>query len=79
MYLHTFQLTLFPSQMDRSIWKTEMFNEVSDPRSMPDFLYHEWRGSAQIKAMKKIAETNPITDLVQYRELAAFAEVWIRA
>ena len=33
--------TLFPSQMDRSIWKQRCLMQVSDQRSMPDFLYHE--------------------------------------
>ena len=41
MYLHTSQRTLFPSQMDRSIWKQRCLTQVSDQRSMPDFLYHE--------------------------------------
>lgn len=53
--------------------ETEMFNAGFRPAINAGFSVSRVGGSAQIKAMKKIA--GPIrTDLAQYRELAAFAQ-----
>lgn len=53
--------------------ETEMFNEGFRPAINAGLSVSRVGGSAQIKAMKKIA--GPIrTDLAQYRELAAFAQ-----
>ena len=53
--------------------ETEMFNAGFRPAINAGLSVSRVRGSAQIKAMKKIA--GPIrTDLAQYRELAAFAQ-----
>ena len=53
--------------------ETEMFNAGFRPAINAGLSLSRVRGSAQIKAMKKIA--GPIrTDLAQYRELAAFAQ-----
>ena len=53
--------------------ETEMFNAGFRPASNAGLSVSRVGGSAQIKAMKKIA--GPIrTDLAQYRELAAFAQ-----
>ena len=40
---------------------------------MPDYQYHVLGGSAQIKAMKKVAGTLRL-DLASYRELESFAQ-----
>ena len=53
--------------------ETEMFNAGFRPAVNPGLSVSRVGGSAQIKAMKKIA--GPIrTELAQYRELAAFAQ-----
>ena len=53
--------------------ETEMFNSGFRPAVNPGLSVSRVGGSAQIKAMKKIA--GPIRiDLAQYRELAAFAQ-----
>ena len=59
---------------DRQIFlETEMFNAGFRPAVNPGISVSRVGGSAQIKAMKKIA--GPIRiDLAQYRELAAFAQ-----
>ena len=46
--------------------------QVSDQRSMPDFLYHELEDHTD-QGNEEDRRTNR-TDLAQYRELAAFAQ-----
>ena len=53
--------------------ETEMFNSGFRPAVNPGFSVSRVGGSAQIKAMKKIAGSIRI-DLAQYRELAAFSQ-----
>ena len=54
--------------------ETEMFNSGFRPAVNPGLSVSRVGGSAQIKAMKKIAGSIRI-DLAQYRELAAFSQV----
>ena len=76
MYLHTSQPMLSLLQMVRSIWRQKCSIQVSDLLLMPALSVSRVGGSAQIKAMKKIAA--PIrVELAQYRELASFT-VWFR-
>ena len=75
MFRHIFQRMSFLSPMDRFIWKQRCLTQALDQRSMLDFSVSRVGGSAQIKAMKKVAGTLRI-DLASYRELEAFTKFW---
>ena len=78
MFLHTSRPTLFLLRMVRFDLETEMFHEGFRPAVNAGLSVSRVGGSAQIKAMKKIAA--PIrVELAQYRELAAFSQIWFRA
>ena len=69
-YIPTNVISITDGQIDL---ETEMFNAGFRPAINAGLSVSRVGGSAQIKAMKKIA--GPIrTDLAQYRELAAFAQ-----
>ena len=73
MHLHTSQPMLSLLQMVRSIWRQKCSNSGFRPAVNAGLSVSRVGGSAQIKAMKKIAA--PIrAELAQYRELASFAQ-----
>ena len=73
MYLLTFRRMSSQSRTDRFSLRQRCLTPVLDLRSIRGISVSRVGGSAQIKAMKKIA--GPIRiDLAQYRELAAFAQ-----
>ena len=66
-------LTALPITDGQIYLETEMFNSGFRPAVNPGLSVSRVGGSAQIKAMKKIAGSIRI-DLAQYRELAAFSQ-----
>ena len=70
-------LTLFPSQMDRSIWKQRCLMQVSDQRSMPDFCITSWRICTD-QGNEEDRRTNPYRPCTVSRT-GSICPVWIRA
>ena len=72
-FLLIFQQTLFPLLMDKFSYNQTCSSLVYVQRSTPGLSVSRVGGSAQIKAMKKVAGTLRL-DLASYRELESFAQ-----
>ena len=72
-FLLIFQQTLFRLQMDKSSYNLTYSSQVYVQRLTQVLSVSRVGGSAQIKAMKKVAGTLRL-DLASYRELESFAQ-----